>query len=202
MQIIMNTETVHILLFCLVAYLFGSCSISVFICKIMKLPDPRFHGSQNPGTTNVLRIGGKKAALFTLLGDILKGVLPVLLAKWAHLSPVGLAMTAFAAFLGHLYPLFFHFKGGKGVATALGCLFALAWPVGLALIVTWLLVAIITRYSSLAALIAALCAPFYAWIFTNTVYTIMIVLMSLLLIYRHKKNIQGLLIGTESKIKL
>lgn len=183
-----------------IAYLFGSLSTAIIVCKIMQLPDPRSQGSGNPGATNVLRYGGKKVAIVTLLGDIAKCAIPVLLAKWVGLDEIGLALVAFAAFLGHLYPMFFHFKGGKGVAAALGCWLALAWPVGLLLVGTWICIAVITRYSSLAALITALIAPFYAWYFTNETFALMTGCMSLLLIYRHAKNIRNLYMGEESKI--
>ncbi len=184
----------------MIAYLFGSISSAIVVCKIMRLPDPRTQGSRNPGATNVLRIGGKKAAIITLIGDVLKGVIPVLAAKFYGFAPLSLSLITFAAFFGHLYPIFFRFEGGKGVATAGGCIMALAWPVGVALLVTWLLVAMVFRYSSLAALIAALAAPCYAWYFTNYDYTIMACAISALLIYRHKKNIQNLLAGKEDKI--
>lgn len=184
----------------LIAYLFGSVSSAIITCKILRLPDPRKQGSGNPGTTNVLRIGGKKAAVITLLGDVLKGVIPVLLAKGYGISTIGIASVAFAAFLGHLYPIFFRFQGGKGVATGFGCLLALAWPIGIALIVTWLVVAVITRYSSLAALITALLGPFYVWYFTNVTYTLTAIATSLLLIVRHRKNIVKLYHGEETKI--
>jgi glycerol-3-phosphate acyltransferase PlsY len=184
----------------LLAYLIGSISSAILTCKIMGLPDPRTQGSENPGATNVLRFGGKKAAIITLIGDILKGVIPVLAAKLYGFDALSLSCITFAAFLGHLYPVFFRFQGGKGVATAAGCLMALAWPVGLALIATWLFIAVIFRYSSLSALIAAIAAPFYAWYFTNWDYTYMAVAMSVLLIYRHHKNIRNLLSGKEDKI--
>src|SRR4029078_6779724 len=160
--------------------------------KILRLPDPRSQGSGNPGATNVLRYGGKKVAVLTLLGDIAKCAIPILLAKVLGLDETGLAWVAFAAFLGHLYPLFFHFKGGKGVAAAFGCWLALDWPVGLLLGTTWLCIALITRYSSLAALLTALIAPFYAWYFTNETFALMTGCMSALLIYRHAKNIRNL----------
>ncbi len=183
-----------------IAYLFGSLSTAIIICKILGLPDPRSQGSGNPGATNVLRYGGKKVAIITLLGDVLKCAIPVLVAKWYGLNEGGLALVAFAAFFGHLYPVFFRFKGGKGVAAALGCWLALAWPVGFLLAVTWLCVAVITRYSSLAALITSLIAPLYALYFTNETYALMTGCMSCLLIYRHRKNIQNLYKGKESKI--
>lgn len=184
-----------------IAYLFGSISSAIIVCKIMGLPDPRTEGSRNPGTTNVLRLGGKKAAVITLLGDVLKGVVPVLLAKWDGFDAFSLSLIAFAAFLGHLYPIFFSFKGGKGVATAFGCLLALAWPLGAALAVTWIIIAFVFRYSSLAALTAACLAPFYAVYFTDPSITIMTSVISLLLIMRHRQNIYNLFSGKESKIK-
>lgn len=186
----------------LIAYFFGSISSAVIVCQLMHLPDPRTQGSKNPGATNVLRVGGKKAAIFTLIGDTLKGVIPVLLAKAYGFDSMSLALITFAAFLGHLYPIFFRFQGGKGVATAFGCLIALAWPLGLGLMLVWLTMAMLFRYSSLASLIAALFAPVLAWYFTNTNYVIMTLCMSALLIYRHQINIANLLAGKESKIRL
>lgn len=183
-----------------VAYLFGSISSAIILSRLLGLPDPRTQGSGNPGATNVLRLGGKKAAIATLLGDVLKGVIPVLAAKAIGIDTVGLALVALVAFFGHLYPVFFGFKGGKGVATAIGGLVALAWPLGLALIATWLAAAVIFRYSSLAALISAIIAPVYAWYFTNWDYTLMVGVMSIFLIYRHHQNIQNLLAGKEKKI--
>jgi len=191
---------VDTLLAVLIAYLFGSISSAIVICKLMGLPDPRNEGSGNPGATNVLRIGGKKAAIITLFGDVIKGVIPVLAAKWYGLDTFGLSLVAFAAFLGHLYPVFFRFEGGKGVATAFGCLIALNWQVGLMLSGTWLVIAILFRYSSLAALTTSILAPIYMWYFTNTNYAVMTCVMSLLLIYRHRKNIRNLVTGKESKI--
>jgi len=184
----------------ILAYLIGSISSAIVTCKLMKLPDPREQGSGNPGATNVLRFGGKKAAIITLIGDVLKGVIPVLLAKWYGFDTIGLSLIAFAAFIGHLYPIFFGFQGGKGVATAFGCLVALAWPIGLALLATWLLIAFISRYSSLAAVLSALLAPVYAWYFTNIDYAITCCVISILLIYRHRSNICNLLAGKETKI--
>lgn len=195
MQMITTTIAIFI------SYLIGSVSSAIIVCKLMRLPDPRTEGSQNPGATNVLRIGGKKAAIITLLGDVLKGFLPVLLAKWYGFDAPALALIAIAAFLGHLFPIFFRFEGGKGVATAIGCLLALNWPSGLCWLLTWLMMAIIFRYSSLASLTASLLAPLYIWIFTgNLIWTTTILLMSLILIYRHRRNIAKLLKGEESKI--
>lgn len=184
-----------------IAYLIGSISSAIIVCRLMGLPDPRSEGSLNPGATNVLRIGGKKAASITLLGDLLKGVIPVLVAKWLGLDAFSLIIVALAAFLGHIYPIFFHFIGGKGVATNLGCLLALSWPSGFAWVATWLLVAKVFRYSSLAAIIASLLAPFYIWYFTGEViYACGIAIMSLFLIYRHRSNIIKLIQGNESKL--
>lgn len=193
----MNFETILLIL---MAYLFGSISSAVITCKLLGLPDPRTQGSGNPGATNVLRIGGKKAAIITLVGDFLKGVIPVLIAKALHISDLGLACVTFAAFFGHLYPLFFKFQGGKGVATAFGCMTALSWPVGVCLLVTWLDIAFMFRYSSLAALVTALSAPFFTYFFTNTIFTLMVTIMSFFLIIRHRKNIQNLFTGKENKI--
>lgn len=184
----------------LISYLFGSISSAIITCKLMGLADPRTQGSRNPGATNVLRIGGKKAAIITLAGDVLKGVIPVLLAKAYGFDSLGMACVTAAAFFGHLFPIFFRFEGGKGVATAFGCIIALSLPVGLCLVGTWLLIAITTRYSSLAALLTALIAPFYMWYFTNETYTIMAVIISLFLIYRHRANIKKLVKGEETKI--
>lgn len=184
-----------------IAYLVGSLSSAIIVCRIMGLPDPRTQGSRNPGATNVLRIGGKKAAAITLLGDMLKGVIPVLVAKWYGFGTVGLALVTFAAFLGHLFPIFFRFEGGKGVATALGCMLALSWPVGICWIATWFIVALIFRYSSLAAIVASLFSPLFMWIFTsNIIYVTTIALISSLLIIRHHSNIKKLIRGKESKI--
>lgn len=185
---------------CLIAYLFGSLSSAIVVCKIMRLPDPRTQGSRNPGATNVLRIGGKKAALFTLAGDMLKGVIPVLAAQYYGLASFELSLVALSAFIGHLYPVFFRFQGGKGVATALGATLALAWPLGCAMILTWLLVAALFRYSSLAALIMMLCAPFYAWYWIDAASAGVIAVMSALLIMRHQENIRKLWLGMENRI--
>ncbi len=185
----------------LAAYLMGSLSSAVIVCKIMGLPDPREQGSKNPGATNVLRIGGKKAAIITLFFDMLKGFVPVLAASLLDMEPLTIALVMFAAFIGHLYPIFFRFEGGKGVATFIGCLLALNCPSGCAFLLTWVVIAAIFRYSSLASLIAAFLAPFYIWYFTNeNAYYITAMVMSLLLFIRHRSNIQKLVVGGESKI--
>lgn len=182
-------------------YLAGSLSTAVIVCRLMGLPDPRHEGSGNPGATNVLRFGGKKAAALTLAGDFLKGLLPVLLARWAGVNDTGLALTALAAFLGHLYPVFFGFIGGKGVATAFGAILGLSWPVALAALATWLFMAFVVRISSLSALTAAALTPLFAWWFRLPIpYQGAILLMVGLLIWRHRSNIRNLLAGTEDRI--
>jgi glycerol-3-phosphate acyltransferase PlsY len=189
------------LIFIILSYLCGSISSAILTCKMMGLPDPRTQGSGNPGTTNVLRFGGKKATIMTLIGDILKGVIPVVIAESYNIGTLGLGFIALAAFIGHLYPVFFKFQGGKGVATALGCLTALSWPMGLALLITWITVAFVTRYSSLAALLAAVLAPYYAAYFTKNPAIILVsCIMSMMLIWRHRKNISKLLARQEKKI--
>ncbi|MEJ2361636.1 MAG: glycerol-3-phosphate 1-O-acyltransferase PlsY [Gammaproteobacteria bacterium] len=184
------------------AYLIGSISSAIIVCRLMRLPDPRSAGSGNPGATNVLRVGGKKAAAITLFGDMLKGLIPVLAAKYLASSELALALTGFAAFIGHLYPVFFGFKGGKGVATMLGVLFGLHWAVGLATALTWLIVAKVFRISSLSALIATLLAPFYVLLIIGSVKPLIIAtaLMTLILFWRHRSNIQNLLTGKEGRI--
>jgi len=167
----------------------------------MGLSDPRTVGSNNPGATNVLRAGGKKAAIITLLGDMLKGLIPVLIAVLLDMQNEIIAATAVAAFLGHLYPLYYGFKGGKGVATILGALLGIHWMLGLGTIGIWLFMAVTLRYSSLSALVAASGSPVLAWFITQSqVITVCVAFMALMLIWRHKKNIQNLLSGKEDKI--
>ena len=182
-------------------YLFGSISTAIIVCKLMGLPDPRTEGSGNPGATNVARLGGKKAAALTLVGDMLKGLVPVLIAHAMQAGPVILAATALAAFLGHLYPIFFGFRGGKGVATALGVIFGLYWPVGLLTTAIWLVMAVLFRYSSLAALTAILLTPLgFIWLWPEKPVIIAMVIMTILLYWRHRSNIANLLNGSEGKI--
>jgi acyl phosphate:glycerol-3-phosphate acyltransferase len=185
-------------LFIPVAYLLGSVSCAIITCRVMGLPDPRGQGSGNPGATNVMRIGGKKAAGITLFGDMLKGFLPVFLANSLGLSSLLLALIGLAAFLGHLYPVFFGFKGGKGVATSLGVLLGFSWVLGFAVIGTWLLVYKLRKISSLSALTASVLSPIYAWFIVGdmAIVSAAVVMMALLLI-RHKGNIQRLLAGEE-----
>ncbi|MBT3047730.1 MAG: glycerol-3-phosphate 1-O-acyltransferase PlsY [gamma proteobacterium symbiont of Ctena orbiculata] len=183
------------------AYLLGSISSAIIVCRIMGLPDPRSQGSNNPGATNVLRIGGKKAAAITLLGDSLKGLLPMLAAHLLEASVLVLALCGIAAFFGHLYPVFFGFKGGKGVATALGVQFGLHWGVGLAVALIWLLMARLVNISSLSALVSMALAPLIVWaIWPETELVVMQVVISLILFWRHRSNIQNLLQGSEESI--
>ena len=183
-------------------YLLGSLSSAIIVCRLLGLPDPRGEGSGNPGATNVLRIGGKKAAAITLIGDMLKGLIPVLIAKLLGADLTIQAAVAVAAFLGHLYPLFFGFRGGKGVATAIGVLLGLHWPVGLLTIATWLVIAKVFKISSLAALLAILVTPLYMWwLIPNKSLIIAMLFMGTLLFWRHRSNIKGLLAGSEGKIE-
>lgn len=187
------------------AYLLGSISTAIIVCKMMGLPDPREGGSGNPGATNVLRIGGekgKKAAGITLFFDMLKGLMPVLVAHGMGASPLVIILVGFAAFMGHLYPIFFGFKGGKGVATMLGVMFGLSLPIGLAVAGTWLFVAKVLKISSLSALIATMLAPIYiGWLSGQMEWVWVTAIMTLILFWRHKGNIQRLLSGEESLIK-
>ena len=188
----------------LMAYLIGSISFAVLVSKVMGLPDPHSYGSGNPGATNVLRTGSKAAAILTLLGDAAKGYVAVLLARaliGVDIDSWVLPAVAIAAFVGHLFPVFHGFKGGKGVATALGILLAINWVLGLTTLSTWLIVAVFLRYSSLAALISALFAPVYfVFLFGVQPMAIAIVAMSALLIWRHRSNIKNLLNGTEGRL--
>ncbi len=187
------------------AYLLGSLSFAVIVSRCMGMPDPHSYGSGNPGATNVLRSGRKSAAALTLLGDALKGWLAVWLASYYQftwqLDNNTIAIVAVAVLVGHMWPLFFKFKGGKGVATALGVLLALSWPTALICAAVWLIMAFGFKVSSLAALIATLISPFVAWWFIpHHNWIIAIVIIDLLVLYRHKSNIKNLLSGKESKI--
>jgi len=190
-----------LLLLALAGYLLGSVSTAIITCKLMGLEDPRSSGSKNPGATNVLRIGGKKAAIITLIGDMLKGLLPVLLVRFLNFGEAAIALVAIGAFLGHLYPAYFNFEGGKGVATFFGALIGINWQTGLAALATWLLVAFVFRYSSLAALMTALSSIAVTWLFTGSlILTGACLLMSGLLIWRHTSNIKRLINGEEDRI--
>jgi glycerol-3-phosphate acyltransferase PlsY len=180
------------------AYLLGSVSSAIIICRLMGLPDPRGQGSGNPGATNVMRIGGKKAAGITLFGDMLKGFIPVYVANVLGISTTLQAIIGLAAFFGHLYPIFFGFKGGKGVATSIGVLLGLSWWLGLAFIATWLAVYKLKKISSLSALTASVLSPVFAWLLLgDKVIVIAASLMTAVLLYRHRSNIQRLLAGEE-----
>lgn len=189
------------ILIVLFAYLLGSISSAVIVGRMLGTADPRTQGSGNPGATNMLRIGGKKAGAVTLAGDMLKGLIAVLIARGFDMDVTLQAFAAVAVFLGHLLPLFFGFKGGKGVATALGALLGLEWTAGLLVIATWLAMAALFRYSSLAALTAAAAAPFYMWwLRPEPAVITAAVVMSLLLYWRHRSNIRNLLTGKEGRI--
>jgi acyl phosphate:glycerol-3-phosphate acyltransferase len=181
------------------AYLIGSISFAIVVSKAMRLPDPRGYGSKNPGATNVLRSGSKAAAILTLIGDGAKGWLAVWLAL--RFAPEAAPYAALAVFLGHLFPLYHRFQGGKGVATAAGVLFGIDWRIGLGTVVTWLVIAFFLRYSSLAALVAAAFAPFaVALVLGVNAFFAMVCVISALLVWRHKENISRLIAGTESRI--
>lgn len=183
------------------AYLLGSISSAIIVCRLMGLPDPRTLGSNNPGATNVLRIGGKRAAAITLFGDWLKGLFPVLAGHLLDVTPLVLGVTGLAAFLGHLYPLFFGFKGGKGVATALGVQFGFSWMIGAAVAGIWLFVAFGLKISSLAALVAMALAPLVVWLFwPNPALVTIQTVITIILFWRHRTNIRDLLSGKEGKL--
>ncbi len=190
------------LLSILAAYLIGSISSAIIICRLMGLPDPRTEGSRNPGATNVLRLGGRKAAAATLFGDCLKGFAPVYAANLMMLEPMTVAGVAMAAFLGHLYPIFFGFRGGKGVATALGVQFGLGWLIGGSVTLVWLAMARLVNLSSLSALVSMALAPPIVWFFLHSPELFATQAgITLLLFWRHRGNIQRLLEGSEGKIK-
>ncbi|MGG2143663.1 glycerol-3-phosphate 1-O-acyltransferase PlsY [Symbiopectobacterium sp. RP] len=181
------------------AYLCGSISSAILVCRIAGLPDPRQHASGNPGATNVLRIGGKAAAATVLVFDVLKGMLPVWGAYALGVTPFYLGITAIAACLGHIYPVFFRFRGGKGVATAFGAIAPVGWDLTGVMTVTWLLTVLLSGYSSLGAIVSALIAPFYVWWFKPQ-FTFPVAMLSCLILMRHHDNIQRLWRGQESKI--
>ena len=189
----------------LIAYLIGSLSFAVIVSKLMGLGDPRTYGSKNPGATNVLRSGNKKAAVITLLLDALKGWAPVALVQWYSFElgfeDTTIAFVGVAAFLGHLWPVFFRFQGGKGVATAAGVLMAFVPLLGLGPVVVWVITAVVFRYSSLASIVAAFVAPFVTLMFlSRPPLALAVAVMSLLLIWRHSRNIVNLLAGKETKL--
>ncbi len=196
----MLTQNASFFVFLTLAYLLGSLSPAVAISRLLKLPDPRLEGSKNPGATNVLRLGGKRAAVWVLVCDALKGALPVLIAGLFIHSTTARAAIGIAAVLGHVFPVFYQFKGGKGVATALGVLLALHWVLGLAVVAVWISVAAITRYSSLSAMIAAGCAPIFYWFWMRGAF-FPVLAIAVLVLLRHRPNMVRLMNGMETKIK-
>ncbi len=198
--------TLNIILFTGLAYLIGSFSSAIVTCKIMGIEDPRNTGSNNPGATNVLRHGGKKAAIITLLGDMLKGLIPVLVVSQLQVYQLQtdtliIALVGLFALLGHIFPVYYGFKGGKGVATYYGVILGMNWLVGLIALATWLGMAAIVKISSLSALVSIFFTPFILWYFSQSVeLTGAVALMSILVFWRHKQNIKSLLQGSENKI--
>ena len=196
----METPT-SLLIYLVLGYLIGSLPFAVIVSKVFGLADPRSFGSGNPGATNVLRTGNKLAAILTLLGDAAKGWIAMIVAAKVGADGTGVALAGLAAFLGHLFPVFLRFKGGKGVATAVGVLLGLDAWLALGAVLTWLTTAFVTRYSSLAALVAAAAAPAIGfWLHGAVASTQIVLLMCLLLVWRHKENIKRLLAGTEGRI--
>ncbi|MGH8657531.1 MAG: glycerol-3-phosphate 1-O-acyltransferase PlsY [Gammaproteobacteria bacterium] len=189
--------------FVLFSYLIGSVSSAILICKVLGSVDPRAHGSGNPGATNVLRLYGKKAALATLAGDLLKGLIPLLIGKMLSLPEATLATMGVAVFIGHLYPVFFGFQGGKGVATFIGVLYGIAWPLGILFMLEWLVIAAVFRISSLSALVATASSPLLVHAVTGSAYFLVAVcIMVAFIFWRHRSNIAKLVAGTEGKIKV
>ena len=183
------------------AYLVGSISTAIITCKIMGIEDPRNTGSNNPGATNVLRHGGKKAAIITLLGDALKGLIPVLLIIQLQPDPLTVSCVALFALLGHIFPIYYGFKGGKGVATFYGVILGLNWMIGATVLAIWLIVAKLLKISSLSALVSIFMAPFLLWYSSHSIeLTTAVSLMAVLIFWRHKKNIKSMLQGSEVKI--
>lgn len=191
----------NMIIFAAIAYLIGSIGTAVYVCKFMGLPDPRTEGSKNPGATNVLRVGGKNAALIVLAADGLKGFLPVLIAKIFGVGGFGLGLVALAATLGHIFPLYYGFKGGKGVATAIGGILGLSFIVGIVCGVAWFVTAMITKYASLSSLISVCIAPILLLFLSNSAYFIPTLIIAGVVIWRHLENIEKLKSGTESKLE-
>lgn len=183
----------------ILAYLGGSISSAVLVCRCYGLPDPRENGSHNPGATNVLRLGGRSAAILVFVCDMSKGTVPVYLAWYLGVTPFFLGLIGVASCLGHMYPLFFHFQGGKGVATALGTMLPIGLDMGAMMLTTWVVVLLLSGYSSLAALVAALLAPLYTY-WLKPEYTMPVAMLCALVVYRHRENIIRLLNGQEDKI--
>ncbi len=191
----------NIVLFAGLAYLIGSLSTAIITCKIMDIEDPRKTGSHNPGATNVLRHGGKKAAIITLIGDMLKGLIPVLIVTQFQADTSTIAIVGMFALLGHIFPVYYGFKGGKGVATYFGVILGINWLVGLIALAIWLTVAAILKISSLSALVSIFSTPFIFWYFSHSIeLTSTAALMGILIFWRHRSNIKSLLHGAEGKI--
>tara|TARA_B100001057_G_scaffold217305_1_gene217531 strand:- start:3274 stop:3864 length:591 start_codon:yes stop_codon:yes gene_type:complete len=190
------------ILYIFIAYFIGSISFGILASKIFNIADPRAMGSKNPGATNVLRTGNKYAAVFTLLGDMLKATLVVGIALSLDFSGNFLTAAILAVLLGHMYPIFYNFKGGKGVATALGILLAINWELALFTLLIWIIIFFVSKYSSLSAIIAAIASPLIAYTLNQDQHIIIIsVVLAILILFRHKKNIQNLINGTESSFK-
>ena len=190
------------ILYIFIAYFIGSISFGILASNIFNITDPRAMGSKNPGATNVLRTGNKYAAVFTLLGDMLKATLVVGIALSLNFSGNLLTAVILAVLLGHMYPIFYNFKGGKGVATALGILLAINWELALFTLLTWIIIFFISKYSSLSAIIAAIASPLIAYFLNQDQHIIIIsVVLAILILFRHKRNIQNLINGTESSFK-
>jgi len=190
-----------IILFATIAYLIGSLSTAIITCKIMGIEDPRKTGSKNPGATNVLRHGGKKAAIITLLGDMLKGLIPVLVFSQFQADALTIALVGLFALLGHIFPIYYGFKGGKGVATFYGVILGMNWLVGIIALAIWLGMAAMVKISSLSALVSVFFTPFILWYFSQSIeLTAAVAVMSILVFWRHKENIQALRQGLELKI--
>lgn len=200
MSLSMNFE-IHYLIYALAGYLVGSVSTAIITCRLMGLKDPRSVGSNNPGATNVLRHGGKKAAIITLIGDMLKGLVPVITITIIDPAAAAIAVTGLGAFLGHIFPVYYGFKGGKGVATYYGVLFGFSWMSGIAAALVWLLTAFLTKISSLSALVSALTAPLILWQLTHSIeLTAILGIMTLILYWRHRSNVRNIIAGKEHKI--
>jgi len=190
------------IIFAAIAYFIGSVGTAVLVCKFMGLPDPTTEGSKNPGATNVLRVCGKNAAAVVLAADALKGFLPVLIAKIFGVSGFGLGLVALAATLGHIFPVFYGFKGGRGVATAIGSILGLSFFVGIIAAIAWIGTAFVTKYASLASLVAIGLTPILILFFSNSAYFIPIAIIAVVIVWKHLENIERLKAGTESKLEL
>lgn len=196
----MNFELFY-LVYGLAGYLVGSVSTAIITCRLMGLDDPRQVGSNNPGATNVLRHGGRKAAIITLIGDMLKGVFPVVVVAAIEPASMAIAVTGLGAFLGHVFPVYYGFRGGKGVATYYGALLGFSWITALAAMLIWNLTALVTKISSLSALVSALCAPFLLWYISGSAeLTVALGIMTLILFWRHRSNVRNIIDGKEHKI--